>query len=91
MQDVREVLPARLAPQILSVGDDVRLQYSSWVYIITFNGGCPGKVLSSTRDDTGEVPCQRQKWTRWSVLTILLNEKGEADFASDCKYKHLEN
>jgi hypothetical protein len=74
-----------LVKQILSVEDDV-----AGCHITT---GCPGIVLRSTRDDKGEVPCQRQKWTRWSVLTIFLNEKGEADFASDCnpkkKFAHL--
>jgi hypothetical protein len=52
MREVRELLPARLAPQILSIEDDV-----VGSHVITFNGGCPGIVLRSTRDDKGEVPC----------------------------------
>ncbi len=52
VREVREVLPTRLAPQILSVEDDV-----ARCHITTFNGGCPEIVLRSTQDDKGEVPC----------------------------------
>jgi hypothetical protein len=58
------VLPPRSAPQILSAEDEV----AGYHIVAVFNGDA--QVLQNTRDDKG-VRCQRQKWMRWSVLTIL--------------------
>ena len=38
---------------------------------------------------TKELRRQRQKVTRWSVLTIFLGEGEEADFASDCNTRKI--
>jgi hypothetical protein len=67
------VLPPRSTSQILSAEDEV--------------AGCHIAVPRYYRvhQITKEVRCHRQKWMRWSVLTIFLSERGEADFASDCR------
>jgi hypothetical protein len=48
---------------------------------VVLNRGCPGIVgYFGVHGMTKEVQHERQKWMRWSVLTIFSHEKGRSRF-----------